>query len=355
MTPLGTRAWACLGWLDPLEMQDARRRLAEREPCTDLAELDDDEVRLRLRDHDEHVEELEWRNRQRDAKRAREPVGFADVIELSSLVQRHDVAFVVLDGAGKPFAGVPYDLHEHDQSLTRARSGGDGMVRRSGVTHDDYVLTLVDIEEVRWVRGAPGAGTHALEIACSGIADGTALEVLLFEELREQDDEKLAKLSATVQGGRARASWTVAHDDLAAVADDAGKVSIVAEVRGPEQRWRKTDVQLELVVPCVLGLAFGDDPRIDAPIELELRTRGVDDGTRATLELWTARPGAAPERLARIDDVIVQGDRAHASWTFAPADDDPARVHGEECWAVAKLDAPGNPSAASALTFVAPA
>jgi hypothetical protein len=355
MTPPGTRAWTCLGRLDPLEMLDARRRLAEHELCTDLAELDDDDVWLRLRDREEYEDELESRNRRRDAKRAREPVGFTEAVDLRSLVERHDIAFLVLDGAGKPFTGVPYELREQDQSLARASSGSDGMVRRSGVTHDDYTLTLVEIDEVRWVRGAPGAGTHVLEIACSGIADGTALEVLLFEELREQDDEKLAKLSATVQGDRARVSWTVAHDELAAIADDCGGASIIAEVRGPEQRWRKTEMQLALVVPCAVSLTIGDAPLLDVPIELSLRTRGVADGTAVTLELWTTLPGAAPEQLTTLDGMVVKSDRATASWTFAPPGDDPLRLHGGECWAVAKLDAPGKPSCASALTFVASA
>lgn len=341
--PLGTRAWRSFGSLDPLDMLAARRRLSDHAGVSELAELDDDTVLELLRDHDEHLEDLERREQLRYLpKPPSGELAFEHATELRELADKHRVSFLVLDGRGEPFPGVAYELFESGSSLARGSLGDDGTVRRDSVTHDDYALVLVDIEEVRWIAGGEGAGAHALEIDCSGIADGTRLDVLVFEELREADGEELAKLTATVQGNRARAEWTADADELATLADEDGRVRIVAEVRGPQSRWRKTDAQLELVAPTVLSIAWGETAA--APIELVVATRGVADGTPVRIEIWHARLGAAAERLAELGDGVVVGDGVRVTWS------PPALDHAIECWATATID--GAAPAAGPLVLI---
>lgn len=319
--PLGTRAWHFAGALDPIDMFAARRQLAELEPLLDLADLDDDAVLFQLRELDEHEEERERRERlRREVKPRNDDAAFEDATDLRELVERHRLAFLVLDGKGQPLPGVPWRMFEQGSVAAEGKLGDDGMVRRESVTHDDYALELVDLVDVRWVPGSKGAGTHALAIECSGIADGTTLQVLVFEELREQDGEELAKLDAKVQGDRARVEWSVAADRLAELADEDGRVRVIAEVRGPNGTWRKPDTALELAAPTIVAIAWTD------ATELVVTTRGIDDGTNVQCEIWHAQLAGAPESLATLDAAVVR-DRVVLRWS--PPSDRPA---GLECW-----------------------
>ncbi|HWB73966.1 MAG TPA: hypothetical protein VG755_03400 [Nannocystaceae bacterium] len=320
--PAGTRTWHFADALDPIDMFAARRQLAEIEPLLDLADLDDDAVLFQLRELDEHEEERERRERlRREVKPRKDDAAFEDATDLHELVERHRLAFLVLDGGGQPFPGVPWRLFEQGSVAAEGKLGNDGMVRRDSVTHDDYALELVDILDVRWVAGGKGSGAHALEIACTGIADGTALQVLVFEELREQDGEEIAKLDAKVQGDRARVEWSIAADRLAELADEDGRVRVVAEVRGPSGTWRKPDASLELAAPTIVSIAWSD------ATELVVTTLGVDDGTKVRCEIWHAPLAAAPESLAELSDAVVTGDRVVLRWS-PPSD----RCEGLECW-----------------------
>lgn len=338
--PLGTRAWHFADALDPMEMFAARRQLADLEPLLDLADLDDDAVLLQLRELAEHEEERERRERlRREVKPRNDDAPFEDATDLHELIERHRLAFLVLDGKGEPFPGVPWRLFEQGSVAAEGKLGNDGMVRRDSVTHDDYALELVELVDVRWVAGSTGAGTHALEIACTGIADGTALQVLVFEELREQDGEELAKLDAKVQGDRARVEWSIAADRLAELADEDGRVRIVAEVRGPQATWRKPDAALELAAPTIVAIAWNDTT------ELVVETRGIADGTSVRCEIWHAPLAAAAESIAEITDVVVAGDRVVLRWS-PPSD----RPDGLECWPTIET---GTLRAAGPMIFVA--
>lgn len=339
--PLGTRAWHFAGALDPIDMFAARRQLAEIEPLLDLADLDDDAVLFQLRELDEHEEERERRERlRREVKPRNDDAAFEDATDLHELVERHRLAFLVLDGKGQPFPGVPWRMFEQGSVAAEGKLGSDGMVRRESVTHDDYALELVDIAEVRWVPGSKGAGTHTLEIACTGIADGTSLQVLVFEELREQDGEELAKLDAKVQGDRARVEWNIAADRLAELADEDGRVRVIAEVRGPNGTWRKPDAALELAAPTIVAIAWTDTT------ELVVETRGVDDGTKVRCEIWHAQLAGAPESIAEVTDAVVTGDRVVLRWS-PPSE----RADGLECWPTIELE---TLRAAGPMIFVAP-
>ena len=263
--------------------------------------------------------------------------------DAEDLVEKHDVAFLVLDGNGDPYGGLDYRLEGPDGD-EEGTLGDSAEIEKSDVTSEDYCLTLREVVAVSW--GAPSAEADievTIEALLHGYADGTAAEVRLFRLYAEQDDDVLETLDATVTADKASVSWTYAHDPDGPFAKDQGVVYIVAEVRvGAEGPWAKTLEPLALQLPTVDEARWSDDEvEPGEEVELTLTADGVPDGTPITVEVFQCRRSGEELLLESFEETIEAGTLS-LRWAFPESDDPDAPPIDAECFFIATLD--GDPN-----------
>lgn len=279
----------------------------------DAALLDDDEILHRWRAQDRREARLWEYNTSALARGQSDPLH--DAVPLQSLAATHRIGFVVLDGAGKPFGKLAFVLHHRDRELERGALGSDATVRRADVTDDDYTLQLVDVDAVTWgSRRVCLDEPTTLHVRASGL-DGHTLEVRLFEELRERDEDVLATASVTVHGGVGVVAWTPVRDH---VAPDrvGGAVPLVAEVRDQDGHWAKTEIPLEVELPAIAAAAWAaPHVEVGAAIELRAATRGFADGTALEFDVWRVDWSGDDVHVTTLDAATITAGLATSTWT----------------------------------------
>lgn len=235
---------------------------------------------------------------------------------LESLAVRHRVAFAVLDGNGRAYPGLSYVLHRGRGELERGKLGGDATVRREDVSDDDYALEIVDIDAVTWAEPRVDAGAPAtVHVRASGL-DGESLEVWIFEELRERDDDVLLRTKATVRDGVAVVEVTVPLDDVMALPGHVDHVPLVAEVRHQGGAWAKTATPLAVVRPRITKVEWSSpEASVGAPLQLQVEVAGIADGTTVALDVWCVPWSGDDEHLETVAEPPLAGGRASAAWS----------------------------------------
>lgn len=280
---------------------------------SDAAWLDDDEILHRWRAQDRRAARPWEYNTAALARGQSDPLH--DAVPLHSLAEPHRIGFVVLDGAGKPFGKLAFVLHHRDRELERGALGNDATVRRTDVTDDDYTLQLVDVDAVTWGgRRVCLDEPTTLHVRASGL-DGHTLEVRVFEELRERDDDVLATATVTVRGGVGVVAWTPTRDHVAPDRPD-GTVPLIAEVRDQDGHWAKSEVPLEVELPAIAAAAWST-PRAEVGVAIELcaATRGFADGTALEFDVWRVDWSGDDVHVTTLDAATITAGGATATWT----------------------------------------
>lgn len=332
----------------PVELDEYERRVqfAASRADGDASSFEDHEIEEWW---SARVRRIELRDQLHVADRPPNEHDEHDALPLRELAPRHAITFLVLDGNGDAFPGVPYVLHESGIEVERECLGQDGTVRRSNVVHDDWTLRLVEIEAVMWLEPAARVGdTVSLAIRTSGVADGTSLDVLVFEELRETDDEQLATTKAQVAGDAAIATWTIDATALDGRATIGGMISVVAEVRGPFGTWAKTAIALPIETPAIVHTAWGAPlGQPGEPVAMQATTRGLADGTRVAFDVYRVRSSGEDEHVETAAELEVVGGSVATEWT--PPCSSSGTTAPAEYWFSASIVDPIVCSMASAL------
>lgn len=275
--------------------------------------LDDDEIVHRWRAHAPR-KPRHWRYNTGVLARGHS-AALSEAVPLQSLAEPRRIGFVVLDGLGKPFGKLAFVLNHGNRVLERGALGNDATVRRSDVIDDDYTLQLVDVDAVTWgdTRACLDQPTM-LHVRTSGL-DGQTLEVRVFEEFRERDDDVLANGEITVNGGVGVLAWTPKAADFPADPTRGGSVSLVAEVRDGDGHWAKTDVPLALELPALAALSWStpSSPRGTA-VDLVAVTRGFADGTSVDFDVWRVDWSGDDVHVCTLEPATIAAGRASATW-----------------------------------------
>jgi hypothetical protein len=330
-------------WLDEAALGTvARETVAQAEPWRDVSMLSDFELVRMLRER--LGPSLFWRETEFGAHESRLGESTPAEADVEDLVEKHDVGFAVLDGNGEPYGGLDYLLFGPGSEEEEGTLADNGELHRKRVSSEDYRLVLRDIADAAWgVESVCAKISVTVTASVVGYDEGTELEVRLFRQFAEADDEVLATLSAVVHGSTASATWTYEHDSEGPFATDQGVVEIVAEVRasgtGP---WAKTLVPLALQLPTVDDAAWSDDEVSPGePVTLGLSAIGVPSGTPIAIEIYKCRRSGEELLLESFPDLKVEGDRVEVVWVHPPAEEGAPPIEAE-CFFIATLD--GDPN-----------
>jgi hypothetical protein len=335
--------------LDELDDAHGRRVLADRRPDGDASGLEDADVLTALREP--WLEN--WRRPRLDRldRPTNAPDAFETAVDLRSLVPDHRIAFLVVDARQRPLEGVAYVLEHEGRELERGCTPKDGMVRRDGVIDAEWRVRLPGIDLVSWVESSVDAQTEAmLHVRTSGLPDGTSLEILVFEELCEADDAALATIAAEVRGDVAVGRWQCPSDRTAMQPAAPDVLHVVAEVRGPNGAWAKTQTPLAVRLPAVVAVEWSaEEAAPGASLDVVARTSGLPDGTCVTFDVWRVGWAGDDVHLGTLADVPIAGGKASALWRFDPESDAPVSM---ECWCTATVLDPVERSASSDLVRI---
>ena len=338
---------------DLLAYDDPRRAVAEAEPWRDVGNLSDAELVEVIR-RDITVERF-WRDPEYGGLGGGAANGGGPTDEdAEDLVEKHDVGFAVLDGNGDPYGGVSYVLVGPGDERETGVLGDDGRLDRTDVESEAYVLTLCDVAEAAW--GAAEAEAE-IEVAVAakvvGYEDGDELEVLIYQRYAETDDDVIETLTATVQGGEARATWTYAHDREGPFATDHGVVEIIAEFRADaDGPWAKTLEPLQLQLPTIDDAMWSDDEVApEEEVTLSLSADGIPAGTPITIEVYKCRRSGEELLVADLGSHTVEGSGLSVSWAYPEG----GGAVEAECFFVATLDGDPNRIAVSEMLTVSSA
>lgn len=316
---------------------EMRARVADVDPWRAFGEWEDDDVRSYL---------ARWiDDRQRwDFPQGGTAYGVARQADpeedIADLAEKHFVGFCVLDGNGDPYPDVEYALRNPDGECESGKVGSTGEVRKDDVDSADWTLNLRSVADVKWSEaGATSGDARVISALVEGYEDGEAVEVRLFCELAETDDDVLETLTGEVVGGAVTVPWTYEHDRDGPFARRAGVVRIIAEVRiGADGPWAKSLEPLALTLPGIDSARWSVDAIAPGePVGLEVRTSGVPDGTPLTIEVFSRRRDGTQVHEAIFEEVVEAG-AIDVDWTF-PAPPANRGQRGEsECIFIATLD-----------------
>lgn len=317
-----------------------RRRAANREPWRDFTELSDDELvdewlrRIERDEYDPWADE--WFQR---ASTHREAWGVVPEalpgMPLKELLQTYFIAFEVEDGAGDPYPGLAYVLEGPGRAREEGTLPASGEIRRSDVLDDDYRLTLKMVEDIAWASTIAQCGEEVELLGhVSGHADGTAVEIRIFRELRETDDDVIDTILATVESGMVVARWGY---DVNASPTTHPQLRFVAELRVPGvPGWAKTAVPVVFELPAVRVVRWSRRATAPGkPVEIRVAVAGISDGSPLTVEVFKQRRDGAQECLASFEGIPVTDGRVVLSWTYESDASDPHAANEAECFFVA--------------------
>jgi hypothetical protein len=328
---------------DPELAGTARGLVADTEPWCDVSNLSDFEV-------------VQYVRHQAVAQRLWRETGFGSVdrpgdreqleeSELEDLAEKHDVGFLVLDANGEPYTGLAYRITGPDGEPEDGELPANGQVDRKNVESEMYTLTLREIRDAAW-GGETACAEVGVELtaAVQGYDDGTEVQIRLFRQYAETDDDLLEELSATVSHGRVRTVWTYVHDREGPFAKEHDIVEVVAEVRiGTDGPWDKTVVPLALQLPTVDDADWSDhEVAPGEEITLSLTAVGVPDGTPLAIQIFKCRRSGEQLLIDEFDDLCVEGEQVAVAWAYPESDDADAPLVEAECFFIATLD--GDPN-----------
>ncbi len=343
-------------WLDDAALGSvARESVAQAEPWRDVSMLSDHALVRMLRER--LAPTMFWRETELGSHERRVTPSASAEPEGEELVEKHDIGFAVLDANGEPYGGLDYLLLGPGTEKEAGTLASNGEIHRKRVTSEDVRLVLRDIADVAWaVESTCAKVSAALTATVVGYDDGTELEVRLFRQFAEADDEVLETLSAVVKGGIASATWTYEHDPDGPFATDQGVVEIVAEVRaGATGRWAKTLVPLALQLPTIDDPTWSDDEVSPGePVTLAVSAVGVPPGTPIAIEIYKCRRSGEELLMESFPDLTVEGDRVEVVWSHPPAEEDAPPIEAE-CFFIATLDGDPNRIAVSDMLTVSTA
>lgn len=253
--------------------------------------------------------------------------------EVEDLAPQHFIAFEVIDGAGDPYPDLGYVLRGPEEELEEGTLSGP--IRREGVANDDYELTIKTVDALEW---AVDATTCAQEVVLrgrvTGHADGTEVEIRIFRELRETDDDVVATVSAAVEGGLVVASWTY---EAETIAGSHAQLRFIAELRvSGVPGWAKTRRPLVVELPAIRSACWSE--RRVAPgqsLEMRVEVVGIAEGSTMTVEVFKQRRDGAQECLDTFEGLSVTQGAVMVPWTFEADVEDAMMITEAECFFVA--------------------
>ena len=320
-----------------------RWQVARREPWRDVSQLSDGELLdewMRTVD-DADVWGESWFQRAAlggSAYGSAQPQPL-EAAPVEDLAPKHFIGFEVLDGAGEPYPGLAYVLRgpggEIDEEGTLPASA---QIRRNDVPDDDWSLTLRTVDELVWGANAALCGDPVeLRGRVAGHADGTEVEIRIFRELRETDDEVIDTARAIVQAGQVVATWTYDPNAPHALEGTYPALRFIAELRVPGvPGWAKTLAPVVFELPAVRSARWsrrGAAP--GKPVEARVGVVGMKNESPVTIEVFKQRRDGAQECLATFQGLPVADGQVVVEWTYEADPDDPLAPNEAECFFVA--------------------
>jgi hypothetical protein len=318
-----------------------RLQAARREPWRDVSQLSDRELLDEwTRTVDSDVWGESWFQR---AALGGSAYGSAlpqqvESAPVEDLAPKHFIGFEVLDGVGEPYPGLAYVLRGPGDEIEEGTLPASAQIRRNDVPDDDWSLTLRTVDELVWDATAALCGDPvALRGRVTGHADGTEVEIRIFRELRETDDDVIECLAATVQAGQVLASWTYDPNASHAIAGTYPELRFIAELRVPGvPGWAKTLTPVVFALPAVRAARWsrrGAAP--GKPVEARVGVVGMKDGSPMTIEIFKQRRDGAQECLATFEGLPVVEGKVAVEWTYEADPEDPLAPNEAECFFVA--------------------
>jgi hypothetical protein len=320
---------------DRVDAYYVRLEVARREPWRDVSILSDDEL------VDEWLREPEradpwgesWVQRAELGGTAFGVTQAPAEPEIEDLAPQHFVAFEVLDGEGDPYPDLGYLLRGPDAEVEEGTLSGP--LRREGVANDDYHLTIKTVDALDWgVDATMCAHEVALCGRVTGHADGTEVEIRVFRELRETDDDVIATVTATVEGGLVSASWTY---EMGTIAGARAQLRFIAELRvGGVPGWAKTVRPLVVELPAIRAARWSER-RVGPgqPLEIRAEVVGIAEGSTMTVEVFKQRRDGAQECLETFEGLAVTQSAVVVPWAFEADVEDATMITEAECFFVA--------------------
>jgi hypothetical protein len=317
-----------------------RRRAVNREPWRDFTQLSDDELIeewLRRIENDEYDPWADdWYQRA-----STHPETWGAVPEslpgrpLKELLKTYFVGFEVQDGAGDPYPGLAYVLEGPGRAREEGTLPASALIRRSDVLDDDYRLTLAMVDDIAWASTTAQCGQEVELLGhVTGHADGTTVEIRIFRELRETDDDVIATIDATVAGGMVIARWGY---DVNASPATHPQLRFVAELRVPGvPGWAKTAVPVVFELPAIRVARWSRRATAPGkPVEIRVKVAGIADGSPMTIEVFKQRRDGAHDCLASFEGLAVVEGGVVLPWTYEADAADPKAANEAECFFVA--------------------
>jgi len=216
--------------------------------------------------------------------------------------ESHWVEFLLADSAGRPIAGVPFELQDPAAETTMGASAPDGKIRRDGLTTTgDCRVKIFALANAQWsVEEARVGETLTLSADVWGFAAGTPARFIVFERDLRGAGRAIATIPAEAQGDRVEAQWSYAYPQAAP--DDEAALQGYSR---PEYYF----VVLMGSVQTVSGLLSLTDT-----LEIEVRDDGGDplagEAYRLYLSDGSVREGTLDESgCAREEDVPARPGR----------------------------------------------
>jgi hypothetical protein len=320
---------------DRIDPYCVRLDVARREPWRDVSMLSDDDL------VDEWLREPEredpwgetWFHRAELGGTAFGVMQAPVEPEIEDLAPQHFIAFEVLDGAGDPYPDLGYVLRGPDEEIEEGTLSGP--IRRDGVANDDYGLTIKTVDALEWGTDTTMCAQEiALRGRVTGHADGTEVEIRIFRELRETDDDVIETVSGTVEGGLVVASWTC---EVGTIAGPHTQQRFVAELRVPGvPGWTKTARPLVVEQPAIRAARWSAG-RVGPgqPLEMRIELAGIAEGSTMTVEVFKQRRDGAQECLETFEGIAVTQSAVVLPWTFEADVEDSTMITEAECFFVA--------------------
>jgi hypothetical protein len=319
-----------------------RRIMSRRDPGRELGTVSDSEL---LRVHGEHLRTPSWWENYGGGGSSgggaadTEPVA---AIPIEDLAPHHHVGFQVVDGNGDPYPGLPYSLLGNQGEEESGLLPSNAEVRRDDVFDDGYALVLKGVDQLVWSSATAREG-EAVELRghVDGYPAGTKVEIRLFRELSETDDDVVATVESEVlEGGGVIATWTYDHEGEEAFDGVHAQVALIAELRVPGQPgWAKTTTTLRLELPGIEAAKWSRRAvRPGQEVTMRARTRGVPDGSPVTIEVFRELRTGERVLLDTFEGLPVCEGRVSAPWTYVCDPEDPNAPSEAECFFVATME-----------------
>jgi hypothetical protein len=251
---------------------------------------------------------------------------------IEDLAAKHHIGFVVLDGAGEPYPGLAYVLEGPQEEREEGVLGADAQVRRDDVHDDDYRFELKSVVDVVWTREAADCGEEiGLAGTVIGYEDGTAVEIRIFRERRETDDDVVDTVDATVEGGVVQAVWSYDPNDDKAVPGTHAQLAFIAQLRiDGEPTWAKTLQPVRVTLPRVAAAQWSR--RATAPgktVQMRVKMVGLPDGSPVTVEVFKQLRSSDTELLTTLEGIAVADRGVEVPWVYEHDPSDPASGEAE--------------------------